>query len=444
MNIYIVEDDPWYAEILKFHLMLNPENSVEVFEKGEECLKSLYRKPDIICIDYGLPDMTGDRLLAKIKAYDNQLPVIVLSAQEEVSVAIDLLKSGAEDYIIKSDNAKELLWNSIHKLQRRAELEKEVVHLKEELNKKYDFGKNIWGQSSAIKKVFSLVEKACKTNINVSVTGETGTGKELVAKAIHYNSRQAKKSFIAVNMSAIPSELLESELFGYEKGAFTGAVSRKKGKLEEANGGTLFLDEIADMDMSLQAKLLRVLQERELVRLGGNEIIKLDFRLITATHKNLRQLAEDGVFREDLFYRISGLPIELPPLRDRENDIILLSARFIKEFVKANKLPDITLGESAREALLAYSFPGNVRELKSIVELACVLTNDSVIESEHISFNSPGKQFISVEKSLKEHTKDIIEAYLKKYGNVVEVARKLQIGKSTIYNLIKSNTLNTK
>jgi DNA-binding NtrC family response regulator len=245
-KIYIVEDDPWYGELLKYHLSLNEDYEVHLFSSAKDCLANLYKKPQVVCIDFGLPDMSGDRLLQQILHTNPHTAVVVISGQEMISVAVNLLKSGARDYIMKDDNTTELLWNSILKIRENAVLRHEVEELKEQLEQKFDFAKSIIGQSSAIKKTFSLIEKAIHNPINVSITGETGTGKELVAKAIHYNSERKKKPFVAVNMAAIPHDLMESELFGYEKGAFTGALVRRVGKFEEAQGGTLFLDEIAE------------------------------------------------------------------------------------------------------------------------------------------------------------------------------------------------------
>jgi len=272
-NIYIVEDDPWYGEILTYHLGLNPDYKVTRFETAKECLAKMHLKPDLITIDFSLPDMTGDKLYREIKETNPAVPVIIISSQEDVTVAVNLLKMGVNDYLIKDEATKDLLWNSIIRIRENQTLKKEVEHLKEELGQKFSFDKSIIGQSEKLKKVFAMMEKAIKTNINISITGETGTGKEVVAKAIHYNSDRKKRNFVAVNMAAIPKELIESELFGHEKGAFTGAIARKPGKFEEANGGTIFLDEIAEMDLSLQSKLLRVLQEREVVRVGGNESV---------------------------------------------------------------------------------------------------------------------------------------------------------------------------
>ena len=257
--------------------------------------------------------MTGEQLYKKVRAINPSVPVIIISSQENVAVAVNLLKIGVTDYLVKDDTTKDLLWNSIIRIRENQNLKQEVENLREELGHKFSFEKTLVGQSNALKKIFGLMEKATKTNINVSVCGETGTGKEVVAKAIHYNGDRKRKPFVPVNMAAIPKELIESELFGYEKGAFTGAITRKIGKFEEANGGTIFLDEIAELDLSVQSKLLRVLQEREVVRVGGNEKIKLDIHLIVATHKNLLEEVKTGNFREDLYYRIVGLEIELPP-----------------------------------------------------------------------------------------------------------------------------------
>ncbi len=443
-KIFIVEDDTWYGQLLKYHLSLNPDYEVFHFEDARSCLDNLHMNPSVISIDFNLPDMSGEVLLKRIKAVNDQIPVIVISGQEEISVALGLLKQGAHDYIEKNDSTKELLWNSVVKILENASLKQEVQELKDQLEAKFDFERTIIGQSPAIKKSFSLIEKAVKSNINVSITGETGTGKEVVAKAIHYNSARAKKPFVAVNMAAIPKELIESELFGHEKGAFTGASSRKKGKFEEANGGTIFLDEIAELDLNLQSKLLRVLQEREVVRVGGNESIKFDARLLIATHRNLAEEVKAGRFRKDLYYRIVGLPIELPPLRDRGNDVLILAKHFCESFAKENKMQEPVLSSGAKELLLKYNYPGNVRELKSIIDLAVVMCNGKEILEEDISFPTVKNDelFTSMEKTLREYEADIIGFFLKKYGNnVVAVAKKLDIGKSTIYNMKKSGEI---
>ncbi|MCG8385052.1 MAG: sigma-54 dependent transcriptional regulator [Cytophagales bacterium] len=440
VKIFVVEDDPAYTKFLEYVLSLNPDFEVSVFGTGKECLENLYKEPAIITLDYTLPDLPGEKVLIEIQKYNPACQVIIISAQEKIGTAVELLKLGAYDYIIKDEETKDRLLNTVNNARKNLSLVKEIDHLKQEISEKYEFDNSIIGSSVALKKVFNLLEKAVKTNITVSVTGETGTGKELVAKAIHYNSTRKKKPFVAVNITAIPTELMESELFGHEKGSFTGANTRRIGKFEEAEGGTIFLDEIGEMDLNLQAKLLRVLQERELTRVGGNEIIKLDIRLIVATHRDLAEEVKNGSFREDLYYRLLGLPVHLPPLRDRDKDIIVLAKYFLKEFSKENGLPELVLGVEAQEKLMTYPFPGNVRELKSIIELAAVMANGHEVMSEDINFNSISKEtnFLFEEMSLRDYTFKIIRYFLDKYdNNVLKVADKLDIGKSTIYRYLK-------
>lgn len=443
-KIFIVEDDPWYGEILAYHLSLNPDYVITRFTTGKECLANMYKQPDLVTVDFSLPDYTGDVLFQKIKEIDDSVPVIMISGQEEITIAVKMLKMGVTDYLVKDENTKDILWNAVIKSRETGKLKKEVASLREELGQKFSFDKSIKGQSPALNKIFALMEKATKTNINVSIAGETGTGKEVVAKAIHYNSDRKKKPFVAVNMAAIPKELIESELFGHEKGAFTGAVARKAGRFEEANGGTIFLDEIAELDLSLQSKILRVLQEREVIRVGGNENIKLEVRLIIATHKNLAEEVRKGNFREDLYYRIIGLPIELPPLRDRGNDVLILAKHFADEFAKENKLSAITLSQDAKERLMQYNYPGNVRELKAMIDLAVVLSDGDEITANDISYTSAKSAdiFNNEEKTLRQYTCDIIKHYLKKYhDDVFMVADKLDIGKSTIYKMIQQKEI---
>ncbi|RQO65274.1 regulator [Pedobacter sp. KBW06] len=443
-RIFIVEDDPWYGEILDYHLSLNPDYQVSRFLTGEDCLKNLHLNPDLISIDFSLPDTTGDKFYKNIRRILPEVPVIVISSQENITTAVNLLKMGVSDYLVKDEATKDLLWNSVIRIRENQCLKKEVQELRDELGQKFSFEKTIIGQSTAIKGIFGLMEKATKTNINISITGETGTGKEVVAKAIHYSSLRNKKKFVAVNMAAIPRELVESELFGYEKGAFTGAITRKAGKFEEANGGTIFLDEIAELDLNVQSKILRVLQEREVTRVGGNETIKFDARLIVATHKDLAEEVKKGNFREDLYYRIMGLPIELPPLRFRDQDILILARHFTDEFSAANKLGTVSISNGAKEKLLKYAYPGNVRELKAIIDLAVVMCDQNEIKPEDITFNTIRRDnvLITEEKTLKDHNQDIIKFYLKKYNHdVIATAKVLDIGKSTIYNMIKAGEL---
>jgi two-component system, NtrC family, response regulator AtoC len=439
-RIFIVEDNALYAKVLKKQLD-NEQFEVSIFLTGRDCLKQLDKSPDIILLDYTLPDMYGNLVLKEIKEKKPSVHVIIISGQNDIDTAVELLKNGAYDYITKGADTREKLSRTIQNLYQTDRLRMENENLKEAVRIKYDFRKLIKGNSREIEGIFELMEKAVGTNISVSITGETGTGKELVAKGIHYNSKRKTMPFVAVNVSAIPEGLVESELFGHEKGAFTGADFRKIGKFEQANGGTLFLDEIADLDIHIQTKLLRVIQERELIRLGGSQTIPLDVRILTATHKDLHTLVNEGTFRQDLYYRLLGLPIKLPPLRYRGHDIILLAKYFIDEFCRENNLSLKVLSESSATILLSYLYPGNIRELKAIVELACVMSPDRIIEPEHLNLMVKDKvtHLLASEKTLDEYTEDIIQHFLIKYDhNVRVVANKLNIGKSTIYRMLQS------
>ena len=441
-KLFVIEDDPMYQRMVKYILELNPDHEVHVFATGEECIQHLHLNPDIISLDYTLSDITGTEVLKKVKNYNEEISVIILSSQQDVSTAVQLLKEGAYDYITKDGETKERLLNTIAHIKKHQSLRAELDTLKSELQTNYSFSKTIIGKSKPMQQVFAMLEKTVRTNITVSITGETGTGKEVIAKAIHYNSSRKKGPFIAVNMSAIPKDLLESELFGYEKGAFTGANTRKRGMFELADNGTLFLDEIGEMDINLQAKVLRVLQERELTRLGGEKSVKFDARIIVATHRDIVEEVNEGRFRDDLYYRIMGLPLHLPPLRDRGNDILLLANQFLNDFVKSNGLEKMEISRSAKDKLLAYSYPGNVRELKAIIDLAAVLTNDTEITDADIRFRSPKKaaNFLTSEMTFEGYKKQIITHYLEKYDNDIGlVAEKLDIGKSTIYRLLKND-----
>ncbi|HET6542691.1 MAG TPA: sigma-54 dependent transcriptional regulator [Chryseolinea sp.] len=440
VKIFVVEDDPAYTKFLKYVLGLNPDYEVEYYTTGKDCVENLYKNPAIITLDYSLPDAGGEKVLGQIRSHDPNINVIIVSAQEKIHTAVELLKSGAYDYISKDHETKERLLNSINNARNKSSLIKEIDHLKKEISEKYEFEKSIIGTSPAIRRTFALLEKAVQTNISVSISGETGTGKELVAKAIHYNSKRKNKPFVAVNIAAIPRDLIESELFGHEKGAFTGAITRRIGKFEEAEGGTIFLDEIGEMDPNLQAKLLRVLQEREITRIGGNAVVKLDVRVIAATHKDLAEEVKTTRFREDLYYRLLGLPIHLPPLRERGNDVILVAKHFLDQFANDNQMRKFKITQEAQEKLLQYPFPGNIRELKSIIELSAVMAEEQEIRPQDISFNSTARMesFLYQEMTMNEFMFRIIRHFLNKYdNNVLEVARKLDIGKSSLYRYLK-------
>lgn len=445
-NIAIVEDDPIYSRMLKHKLSLDSEYNVAIHESASQFLAEKRTHWDVLTLDLNLPDMSGLVLMQAVRKANPDLHVVVLSGQDKVDTAVELFKLGIFDYIVKDEYAMEKLWYSVHKATSHVELSQEVMELRKELSKKHDFRKEIIGSSEAIQNVFSLIEKASNNNISIVITGETGTGKELVAKAVHFNSQRQGKPFVAVNVAAIPKELVESEMFGYEAGAFTGANQSRSGKLEEAKGGTLFLDEIAEMDLSMQVKLLRVLQEMEVTRLGSNKLIPLDFRLIVASHKNLLKEVRNGNFREDLYYRLLGLTIDIPPLRRRKSDILLIANHFIKKFSKENGMPVKEFSSEAKAYLITLAYPGNVRELKAIVESGFVMSDKENIEIQDLQV-SVGIEFnvdnlLSEEISLENYTNQIIQSHLMKNRfNVVQTAKELQIGKSTIYRLVKEGKL---
>lgn len=440
-KIFIVEDDKIFAKRLNYELSLNPDFEIEVFFDGNSLLNALDKEPDFITLDYHLPDYNGDELLKKVVAKLPHIPVLIVSGQQDVSTAIELLKNGAYDYLVKDNDLTKRLRKVISNIREKVLLQRKVERLEQELNDKFVFRNLIKGKSKAMIQVYQLMQKALTTKISVSITGETGTGKELVAKAIHFNSPRKKCPFVAINVSAIPAELIESEMFGFEKGAFTGAVGRRIGKFEEANGGSLFLDEIGDMDINMQTKLLRVLQEEEFTRIGSNKVIKTNCRIMVATHKNLAAEVKKGNFREDLYYRLLGLPIELPPLRQREQDVIYLSKYFIKQFCKENEMPKKELTPKAIKKLNSYQFPGNVRELRAIIELSLVLSTEEQITEEDINFNSSVglDELFNKEMTLKEYNTKIVEYYLEKNNDDIKVvAQKLDIGKSTIYRMMQN------
>ncbi|MEQ8338859.1 MAG: sigma-54 dependent transcriptional regulator [Cyclobacteriaceae bacterium] len=439
-KINIVEDDEWYRKFLVHNISLNPDFDITAYSDGKTFLDQLEKKPHVVTLDYRLPDISGKDLLKKIKEFDPTIEVIIISEQDDIETAIELLRLGAYDYITKTKDIRDRLLNIIQHIKNNTSLQSRIESLQTEVEKKYDFQKTIIGQSNPIKQVFRMMEKATTNNITVVVQGETGTGKEMVAKAIHYNSPRKKAPFIAVNMSAIPHDLAESELFGHEKGSFTGAANRHIGKFEQAKGGTLFLDEVGEMELTLQAKLLRALQEKEITRVGGSETIKTDCRIIAATNKNLLDEMKKGNFREDLYYRLFGLPIELPPLRDRDKDAAILAKYFVSNFCKENDMEEKSLSKEALQKLLGYPFPGNIRELKAVVELAVVMSDKELIEVDDITFAQPDPvtEVYSEELTMREYEYKIIKMYLKNNNDDIKtVAKKLDIGQSTIYRILK-------
>jgi DNA-binding NtrC family response regulator len=383
-KIFIVEDDPMVATLMK-QTLSKEDHEFTHFLTAEECLENLHQNPDIITVDYNLPGMNGNDLMERIKAYNSSIMVVLVSGQENLDVVVESYKKGASDYIIKNDNLFVNLENSIRNLSMSVVLKKEIELLRDEVMDRNKYA-NILGNSQPVVRVLKLIQKVESSNIMVLVTGQSGTGKELVAKALHYNSPRNRKSFVTVNMGAIPEDLIESELFGHEKGAFTDARERRIGKFEQANNGTIFLDEIGEMNLHLQTKLLRVLQEKEITRIGSNKTIKLDFRLIAATNRNLLTEVKEGRFREDLFYRIQGFLIHLPPLKERGDDVILLAKSFLNEFCKTSKLEPIHISKEAIKFMMDYDWPGNIRELKAVIERGALLSENGVLNVDDLMF----------------------------------------------------------
>ena len=446
IKIFIVEDNEWYGELLEHHLSQNPDYIVRRFVTAQACLEHLGEQPDVVTLDYKLPDAKGEEMLRQVKARLPGTEVVVLSGQEDVGTAVALLRLGAYDYLVKNDDALDRLWSVMTKLSQQVRLRHENARLRQQVAARYDPGDVMLGEHASIDQVRALIAKAAATAITVSISGETGTGKELVAKAIHFQSGRAAQPFVAVNTAAIPRELLESELFGHEKGAFTGAVARRVGRFEEASGGTLFLDEIADLDTALQAKLLRVLQERVVTRVGGSQRICFDVRLVVATHRDLLAEVQAGRFREDLYYRLLGLPITLPPLRERGQDVLLLAETFTRQFCRHHNLTPRPLSSGARRSLLAHPFPGNVRELKAVVELAAVLAEGEEITATDLPLRvAPTPADQSAGLSLREQTTAILQACLDELkGDVLATAARLEVSKSKIYRMIQTEELRIK
>jgi two-component system, NtrC family, response regulator AtoC len=447
-RIYIVDDEITISKLLEMWVGQRWGYTTEVFSDGKSFLEHYSVPPDLVLLDLMLPDINGVELLKEIKQRTPEIPVIVLSAQGSVEVALTTLKLGAADYFSKPIDFPKLeiaIRNSL----KLASLSREVEHLRESVGTRLQFD-NIISQSGEMQEVFKLVNKVMKIDIGILLLGESGTGKELIARAIHFNSNRKTGPFVVVNCASIPHDLLESELFGHERGAFTGAVQRRIGKFEQAIGGTIFLDEIGELDLSLQAKILRVIQEKKFDRVGGSELITTDARLICATHRNLWEEVKQKNFREDLYYRISSFPILLPPLRQRKSDILLLAEHFLKKLGEELGKPKVRFSHKVLDLLYNYPWPGNVRELENVIQRGMVLTENQLFTekelpisiqssgsaetgSDHHSVSFEGQETVIPFEKLKENA--IRHALKITSGNMVEAAKKLKIGRATLYRL---------
>ncbi len=384
-RIMVVDDEQGAREALE--VVLEDDYDVVCVPNGLDALAKIKEQAfDLVLVDITMPELDGIQTLKLIKDYDDSIDVVMVSALDSARQATMSMKCGAYDYITKPFEAEEIL-NTVERVLKKRSLEQEVLFLRSEVAVQQDKSQ-IVSHSESMRAVFVTIDKVALTNAGVLITGESGTGKELVARSIHVKSQRADKPFVAINCAAIPSELMESELFGHERGAFTGAHSRTVGKFEYANGGTIFLDEIASLKLELQAKLLRVLQEREFTRVGSHASIKVDVRVIAATNHRLDEMVKEGRFRRDLYFRLNVIPIQLPPLRERKPDIPLLSRHFLGRFSQQLNKHIKGISPSAMAVLESYPWPGNIRELENLIERLVVLGSDNRwIEEKDLPFD---------------------------------------------------------
>ena len=384
-QILIVDDEKVQLEMLKGFLV-KQGYGVDTAEDGQRGLEKFKRGSfDLLLTDYRMAGMDGLQLLKEVRRLDPEAAVVIMTAYGTIETAVEAMKAGAFDFLTKPLELDGVLIR-IQKVEREVRLERENRELKEQLREKFkvDF---IISASARMEEALNLVKRVAPSPATVLILGESGTGKELVARAIHYSSPRADKALIKVNCAALPENLLESELFGHEKGAFTGAVARRIGRFEQADQGTIFLDEIGDLSLPLQVKLLRVLQEKEFERVGSSQTIKADVRVIAAANRNLEEAIQKGTFREDLYYRLNVVTITLPPLRDRKEDIPPLIEHFLKRYSRENKKEVTFLSKEARDLLMHYNYPGNVRELENIIERAVVLCRENILTTQDLPLN---------------------------------------------------------
>ena len=449
--IHLIDDEPIIHDVLG-QLLESEGFNVEISSSGEEALKKFEeQKFDLILLDLLMPGMDGLEVLKQIRKIDPEALVIIITAYASVESALTAIKMGAYDYIQKPFKNDELLMTIRRALEHR-QLQEENLRLRHELKKKFSF-ENIIGKSQAMMNVFELIKAAAPTRSTILIQGESGTGKELVARAIHLNSDRARHPFVVVNSGSLPPDLLESHLFGHVKGAFTGAVTDKKGLFEAADKGTIFFDEISSISLETQVKLLRVMQDKEFMRLGGTRTIKVDVRIIAATNTDLEELIEQKAFRKDLFYRLNVIKIELPPLRARKEDIPLLVKHFIELYNAENQKQVEGVSEDVLEILMDYDWPGNVRELENVLERAVVLSKSRVITREalppfllsgkKIMFEELDNSSLDLKEKTAEFQKKLILTALEKSGGVQKkAAEMLGLKPTTLNEMIKRLKIN--
>ncbi|MCP4108734.1 MAG: sigma-54-dependent Fis family transcriptional regulator [Desulfobacteraceae bacterium] len=442
-TILVVDDDSAHRIMLK---TLLGEWGYDVFETddGASAIEAVQEQPfDLVLMDIRMLKVSGIEALDKIKSFNPAIPVIIMTAYSSVETAVSALKKGAYDYLTKPLDFDKLKLITERAME-HTRLKEENRLLRQSLGKHFDT-QNIIGQSTGMVKLFETVELVAPSEASVIITGESGTGKELIAGAIHYNSPRKSGPFVKINCAAVAETLLESELFGHEKGAFTGADRRKEGRFVQAHGGSLFLDEVSEMPLSMQAKLLRVLQEREVTRVGGEKVIKVDVRVITATNKNLSDMIKNGLFREDLYYRLNVVSLNIPPLRERRQDIPLLAQHFLEIFKNKNQKDIKGYTPKAMDYVVRYEWPGNVRELMNVVERGVILSRSEYLDEQDIPFiPEPPVQTDDVLSGLNgDITLEQIEknAILKTLesaqGNKSETARRLGITRRTLHKKLK-------
>ena len=446
-SILVVDDDHAHRTMLKT-LLSGWGYGIEEADDGETAMEKVKKRPfDLILMDIRMVKVSGLEALSEIKFYNPAIPVIIMTAFSSVETAVEALKNGAYDYLTKPLDFDELRLILDRAMDHRM-LKEENRALKETLGKKFDTG-NIIGRSNIMVSLLESVARVAPSEATVLITGESGTGKELIAGAIHYNSSRKEGPFIKINCAAITESLLESELFGHEKGAFTGAHRQKDGKFRQADGGSVFLDEVSEMPLSMQVKLLRVLQERELVRVGGEETLPVDVRVIAATNKPVMKEIEEGRFREDLYYRLNVIALNVPALRDRREDIPLLASHFLTLFTEKNRRSMKGFSPQAMDCMLQYLWPGNVRELMNAVERSVVMSRHEYIDTEELPLeikectpdkdHTPAFSNSLMDISLVEMEKQTILRTLESTGgNKSEAARRLGITRKTLHKKLKN------
>ena len=425
-RVLVVEDEEKLRRVIQLQLQ---SSGYEVYQAGsaEDALK-LADRADLVVTDLRLPGMDGLSLLSALRRQNSTTPVIVMTAFGSVETAVEAMKAGAADFVMKPFSLDHLLTIAQKAFEVRS-LRDENRKLREELGVRYDF-RNIIGRSRAMQEVFATIDRVAPTRATVLLAGESGVGKDLIARAIHFHSPRRDKPFVKIDCTALPENLMESELFGYEKGAFTGAVASKPGKFEQADTGTVMLDEIGDVPPAIQVKLLRILQEREFERLGSNKTRQIDVRVIAATNADLRAALENGTFREDLYYRLNVLPISIPPLRERKEDIPFLAEHFARK-VGGELGRDCMIGESAIAKLMQWDWPGNVRELENVIERSMVLCGSGRLEASDIRLDTSRArpqaipQFLPEGMNLDQYEQSIIREALRRAGNNKSQAARL-------------------